>query len=86
MKKETVDIAHSGQQKVSALEEISVEWNTMQNRDENPKEKGRVRDRPALHEEIPWKEGPRQEKSSVKENPANMLRFAKRVLCTMECL
>ena len=27
---------------------------------ENPKEQERVPDRPALHDGVPWKEGPRQ--------------------------
>ena len=60
-RKETVGIAYNGQQKVSAPEEISVERNMIQRRSVNPREKGRVRDRPALHEGIPWRHGRRQE-------------------------
>ena len=44
---------------------------------ENPKEKERVRDRPALYDGIPCKEGPRQEKCSMKRKPATMLRLFK---------
>ena len=60
--KETVEIAYNGQQKVNAVEEISVEWPTIQRRSENAKEKDRVRDRPALRKGIPWNEGSPQDK------------------------
>ena len=49
-------------------------------RRENPKEKEMVRDRPALLEEIPGKRDPDRKSPSVKENPANMLRFPKRAI------
>ena len=42
-----------------------VEIATMDNKDENPREKARVRDRPALHEGILWKLEIRQDKSKV---------------------
>ena len=39
-----------------------MEWNTIQRRIEKQNEKVRVRDGPALHEEIPWIESFRKKK------------------------
>ena len=63
-----LDIVHNARRKASAPEVICVERNTIQKRSENPKEQERVRDRPALRDGIPWKEEPRQENISIKEN------------------
>ena len=76
--KDTVEIAYSRQLKVDALEEVSVERNTIQRIIENPTGKVRVRDRPVL-DGIPWKEGPRQE-NVFQGKPANMLRFLESVI------
>ena len=59
----------------------------MQRRSENQKEKERVRDRPALHDGIPWKEGPRQEtvfherKASQQASPLTKGRSPKKDAC-----
>ena len=69
--KGTVEIAHDGQQQISALEE------TIQR-----KRKGKVRDRPAPHDGIPWRQGTPTGKSSFrKRKPANMLRLLKNSEC-----
>ena len=60
--KETVETAHNGQQKVDALEEKNcVPSHDPENRRESQGQ-GKVRDRPAVHDGIPWKERPQQGK------------------------
>ena len=69
---ETVETAYTGQRKVRALEEMSVEGNTIQKSSENPKDKG------SLHDGILWRKGPRQEKSlSGKANQPTRFAFKK---------
>ena len=52
--REPVEIACSEQQKVNALEEVSVDSNAIQ-RGEKPEKRQGFADRPALHDGIPWK-------------------------------
>ena len=70
-----MEIACNGHHKGNALEEISVGMQHDTEKKRQPKGKGWVRDRPALHGRIPWKEGPRQDKTFRKGTPANMFRL-----------
>ena len=74
-----MDIAYNRQQKVSALEEISVERDTIQKRDPNFKGKGKG-SRPSscpLTELFGEIDPDRRQSFQDREKPADMLRFLK---------
>ena len=60
--------------KYSRGERCGMKHDLEKKREPKGKGKVRVRDRPALHNRIPWRGGPRQEKSFRKGKPAHMLR------------
>ena len=79
-----METVYSGQHTLSALKGTRVKGNTILRRDENPKEKGRVRNCPTLHEGLPQNEGPRKERVLQERESSQLVSPSQRVIVQEE--